>query len=266
MKKIIIAFVCMALLSACHQSKSDIVKDYIDVTNSYDTDKKSQFLSDDFMYYGTDTLNKHDYLNVDSSAYFEYFEQKSTILNIQDLDSIVKTEEKITTIVDSLLEITPCILKMTYRFSDDKLKSITVDSILNGEEYLKAFEEKWAPCYFYIQDQYDIQEEELYKNIKKYLTEYITLPASERKQYKTYANLQGTYVGDNTIYKKLIFRGKKTVTIVDAFFGIPFASSYELDDNYLRIRTDKSDLLFEIIDNKTLIGEGFAYGTYTKLD
>ncbi len=265
MKKIIIAFICMALFSACHQSKSDIVKDYIDVTNSYDTDKKSQFLSEDFMYYGTDTLNKHDYLNVDSSAHFEYFEQKSTILNIQDLDSIVKTEEKITTIVDSLLEITPYILKMTYRFSDDKLKSITVDSILNGEEYLKAFEEKWAPCYFYIQDQYDIQEEELYKNIKKYLTEYITLPVSERKQYSTYAHLQGAFTSNDChLYKALIFRGKKTVTIIDGFFGFPFATSYEVDENYIRIRTDKSDLLFEIKDSETLIGEGFAHGTFTK--
>lgn len=64
MKKIIIAFVCMALLSACHQSKSDIVKDYIDDINSYDSKKLNQLLTDNFMYYGKDTLNKTIYMTI----------------------------------------------------------------------------------------------------------------------------------------------------------------------------------------------------------
>ena len=103
-------------------------------------------------------------------------------------------------------------------------------------------------------------------NIKKYLAEYRNLPVSTKKKYKTYANLQGTYVGDNTFYRKLIFRGKNTVTIIDAIFGLPFSTSYEVDENYIRIRTDKSDLLFEIKDGKTLIGEGFATGKFTKIN
>ena len=69
---------------------------------------------------------------------------------------------------------------------------------------------------------------------------------------------------DCTFYRKLIFRGKRTVTIVDAIFGFSLASSYELDENIIRIRTDKSDLLFEIKDSQTLIGEGFARGTFRK--
>lgn len=54
------------------------------------------------------------------------------------------------------------------------------------------------------------------------------------------------------------------MTIVDAIFGFSLASSYELDENIIRIRTDKSDLLFEIKDSQTLIGEGFARGTFRK--
>jgi hypothetical protein len=69
---------------------------------------------------------------------------------------------------------------------------------------------------------------------------------------------------DCTFYRKLIFRGKRTVTIVDAIFGFSLASSYELDEINIRIRTDKSDLLFEIKDSQTLIGEGFARGTFRK--
>ena len=265
MKKIILFFVCAALLSSCHKNKSDIVKDFVDARNSYVSEKISYFLAEDFRYYeGTDTLSKFDYLIKDT---IKPLEIKAKILIIQDLDSIVKTEEKITTIVDSLLKVTPCIvLKKTYRFSNDKLKSITVDSIMNLEEYSKDYTEKWIQFSFYINDQYDIEDnEELLINIKKYLDEYMNLPPSTKKKYKTYANLQGTYIGDNPFYKKLIFRGKNTVTIIDAIFGFPFATSYEVDENYIRIRTDKSDLLFEIKDNETLIGEGFANGRFTKI-
>ena len=93
----------------------------------------------------------------------------------------------------------------------------------------------------------------------------MSLPASDRRTYKTYASLQGIYVSKNcAFYRKLIFRGKKTATIVDAFWGMRFTSSYEVDDNYVRVKTDKSDLLFEIKDNKTLVGEGFVKGTFTK--
>lgn len=49
--------------------------------------------------------------------------------------------------------------------------------------------------------------------------------------------------------------------------GKDYVFSYqanERDENIIRIRTDKSDLLFEIKDSQTLIGEGFARGTFRK--
>ena len=260
--------VCVVLLMSCHKSKPEIVNDFIDAKNSYDTEKLSQYLTDDFMYYYDDTVsNVSEYLDKDGWDIFKTIEEKTTLLKIQDLDSIIKTEETVSTIADSLLEVNPkIVLKRTYRFSGDKLKSITVDSILNQDEYQKSYSEKYIPFAFYIQDKYNIQDKnEATENIIKYLKEYVALPISERKEYSTYAYLQGAFTSkDCLLYKALIFRGKKTVTIIDGIFGFPFATSYEIDENYIRIRTDKSDLLFEIKDSETLIGEGFAQGTFTK--
>ena len=266
MKKFIPILVCIFIFSACQESKQKIVEDLIEAENCYDKEKVSQLLSDDFMFFGTDTLNKELYLSAFDSI--KYIERQKTILQIQDLDSIIKTEERIRSIVDSLLEVSPAIvLKKTYRFADDKLVSITVDSILNNEDFTKSLAEKLYPFLFYIKDQYGIDDKrEIKNNIKKYLSEYVSLPVSDRKQYKNYAFLQGTYVSkDCSFYRKLIFRGKRTVTVVDAIFGFSFASSYELDEDVIRIRTDKSDLLFEIKDSQTLIGEGFAKGTFRKI-
>jgi len=267
MKKLIPIFVCVFLFSACQKSKQAIVNDLIEAENCSEKTKISQILSDNFMFYGNDTLNKEEYLSTIDSI--KPIERKSSIMQIQDLDGIVKTEERVRSIVDSLLEVTPAIIqKKTYRFADDKLVSITVDSTLNYEDYTRSLNEKYIPFAFYVKDQYDIDDsKEIVANIKKYLSEYAGLPASDRKQYKSYANLQGTYVSrDCTFYRKLIFRGKKTVTIVDAIFGFSFASGYELDEDIIRIRTDKSDLLFEIKDSQTLIGEGFAKGTFRKVN
>lgn len=69
---------------------------------------------------------------------------------------------------------------------------------------------------------------------------------------------------DCALYKELIFEGKNTVTIIDGIFGFPFSTSYVLDEDIVRIKTDRSDLLFKIKDSQTLIGEGFAAGTFIK--
>jgi hypothetical protein len=45
-----------------------------------------------------------------------------------------------------------------------------------------------------------------------------------------------------------------------------FTTSYVRDGEYIRVTTDKSDLLIKIADENTLIGEGFAKGIYRKSD
>lgn len=82
----------MILFSACLQSKQGIVKDLLEAENSFEKEKVNQLLSDSFMFYGPETLNKDEYLSrVDS---LKSIECQSTILKIQVLDSIVKTEEQ----------------------------------------------------------------------------------------------------------------------------------------------------------------------------
>lgn len=76
---------------------------------------------------------------------------------------------------------------------------------------------------------------------------------------------EGTFVAeDNTFYKSLTFKGKRTVVVRDAIFGMDFPSEYDRDEEFLRVKTDKSDLLFEIISEDTIKGEGFAEGLYIK--
>lgn len=264
MKKSIPFLLCVILISSCQQSKWGRVKDFIDATNSYDKDEIGSLLTDSFKFYGKDTLSKEDFLATMDSL--KSVECLSTIIKSQELDSIVRTEEQVCSIIDSLLEVKPKLIQMkSYRFSNDKLESITVDSTLNYDEYMNSLDERLGAFNFYIKDQYDIEENELTKDIKKYLTEYMSLSASDRRTYRTYASLQGTYVSKNcAFYRKVIFRGKKTATVVDAIWGMHFTSSYEVDENYVRVKSDKSDFLFEMKDNKTLVGEGFAKGTFTK--
>lgn len=64
---------------------------------------------------------------------------------------------------------------------------------------------------------------------------------------------------NNCIYQSFEFKGESSV-LVDGIF----AASFVTDKNYVRIKTDKSDLLLKIQDENTLIGEGFATGTYIK--
>ena len=266
MKKFILFFVCAMLFCSCHQSKTEMIKDFIEARNCYDKEKMSQYLMDDFMAYGRDkTYNKNEFLSISDSN--KNIEPKYIMLKIQDLDSIVRTEEEVSTIYDSLLEVYPRVIqKKTYRFYGHKLKSITVDSLLNLDEHNKALEKKTIPFAYYLGSNYPNESTYLPK-IKDYLTEYANLPASDKKAYRTYAYLQGTFVSDdNPFYKKLVFKGKRTVSIVDAIFGLSFATSYEVDENYIRIRTDQSDLLFEVVDENTLVGEGFAKGTFKKVN
>ena len=76
---------------------------------------------------------------------------------------------------------------------------------------------------------------------------------------------EGTFVIQGKgLYKSLTFKGKKTVVIHDAVFGMDFPSEYDKDEEFLRVKTDKSDLLFEIISEDIIKGEGFAEGIYIK--
>jgi len=67
---------------------------------------------------------------------------------------------------------------------------------------------------------------------------------------------------DNPLYPILEFKGKSTV-VIKTIMG-SFASSYERDEEFIRVRTDKSDLLFEIVSEDSIKGSGFAKGIWIK--
>lgn len=76
-------------------------------------------------------------------------------------------------------------------------------------------------------------------------------------------NINGKWESkDNPLYPILEFKGKSTV-VIKTIMG-PFASSYERDEEFIRVRTDKSDLLFEIVAEDSIIGSGFAKGVWIK--
>lgn len=75
--------------------------------------------------------------------------------------------------------------------------------------------------------------------------------------------LEGEYKNQsNGIYSSVEFKGKSTAAVKG--MGMTFPTSYERDGQLVRLKTDKSDLLFTIKDDKTLVGEGFAEGVYKK--
>lgn len=79
-------------------------------------------------------------------------------------------------------------------------------------------------------------------------------------------SLEGTYLSkDNPFYKSLTFKGQSTVVIKDKIFELDYPSSYEKDGDFIRIKTEKSDLLLKIITSDSLVGEGFAKGSFKKV-
>jgi hypothetical protein len=253
--------------SSCQQfNKDEAVQDLISSTNKFDLEKTKELLTDDFTYIDNDKqFNKAEYLNkLDSLKKLEF---KSKVVSIENLDSLIKTEEEITNMVDSLLDVSPKLIhKKTYRFADNKIKSITLDTIINYDKYSESLNDKIIPFSTYVQYEHDIKDEnEIFENIKKYLTEYAGLSKTEKKKFRTIGYLQGTFICKKCIYAKLEFKGKSTVVIYVGFIGFPFPTSYVIDEEYIRVRTDKSDLLFRIEDSNKLIGEGWAEGTYNKV-
>lgn len=84
----------------------------------------------------------------------------------------------------------------------------------------------------------------------------VEIPKSEIK-------LAGTWNSkNNPLYPILEFKGKSTV-VLKTIMG-PYATSYERDEEFIRVRTDKSDLLFEVISEDSIVGSGYAKGLWVK--
>ena len=261
-------FLGAILLMSCQPNKQESVKKLISAINNYDKQKISNLLTDDFVFTYQDGTkqDKQSYLNA-LDVLLEDYETKQSVVSIQNLDSIIKTEEQTVNVFDSILEVTPPMVQYkTYRFKDGKILSISLDSIANVDEYNKSLNEKMMSFAFWVKDTYDVEDLfEVIHTLKKYLTEYQELSVSEKNKFRNYSRLQGTYISkDNPLCRKLAFKGKTTVVITDAIFGWSSPTIYTLDEDYVRIQDGSVYYLLQIKDDNTLIGEGIMSGTFRK--
>lgn len=100
----------------------------------------------------------------------------------------------------------------------------------------------------------------------KYILFILILGIVSCKDTLKNTSLKGTYVSeDNLLYRSFTFKGKSTVVLKDGIIGFEHVLSYEKDENFIRIKSTPSDLLLKVVTMDSLVGEGFATGSYTKI-
>ena len=152
----------------------------------------------------------------------------------------------------------------TIRFNkENKIDSIGIlDQIHLIEDSLQEF----TNSLYAFQTFYNIKYPDVKNNvqhIKTALKEFGDMNFEEKEALFALGFIKGRkfYCVDNCIYKSFEFKGNSTCVTTDAIFGFQFAGSYVIDQNYVRIKTDKSDLLLKFKDG-ILLGEGWSDGTY----
>ncbi|MEH3114744.1 SH3 domain-containing protein [Pedobacter terrae] len=75
----------------------------------------------------------------------------------------------------------------------------------------------------------------------------------------------GTFASNEDIqYKSFNFKSKDSVTVTDAYTDSVFTSKYVIDGDMIKLYDQQNTIMLLIRDEKTLIGEGFTRGTFTK--
>lgn len=266
-KQIILSISILLFLLGCTPSNTKLVNEFVKAVNSHDIATLKDILSDDFIFkdsyspdYNKDSVLNH-HRNPDPEGYIR------RIIRLTDSMDVITTKEEINSYMDSMLNVTPKYTVLNhYTFSKGKISSIVVDTVLNYNDYKIGWDRNIRAYFYFLEYVLSIPIETINENsYKQYLTEYTKLSENDRQEIFKYSQVQGEYVSKNSrYYRKLKFKGKSTVVVVDAIFGNSYPTSYVLDGKYIRISSDQSDLLFEIVDNNTLIGEGFAEGVYRK--
>ncbi|KQM77299.1 hypothetical protein ASE74_18840 [Pedobacter sp. Leaf216] len=77
--------------------------------------------------------------------------------------------------------------------------------------------------------------------------------------------VSGTFASNEDIqYKTFDFKSKDSVTVADAYKDSIFTSKYVIDGDMIKLYDQQNTIMLLIRDEKTLIGEGFTRGTFTK--
>lgn len=75
----------------------------------------------------------------------------------------------------------------------------------------------------------------------------------------------GTFASNEDIqYKSFNFKSKDSVTVTDAYTDSVFTSKYVIDGDMIKLYDQQNTIMLLIRDDKTLVGEGFTRGTFTK--
>ncbi|SDG62333.1 Uncharacterized conserved protein YgiM, contains N-terminal SH3 domain, DUF1202 family [Pedobacter terrae] len=75
----------------------------------------------------------------------------------------------------------------------------------------------------------------------------------------------GTFASNEDIqYKSFNFKSKDSVTVTDAYTDSVFTSKYVIEGDMIKLYDQQNTIMLLIRDDKTLIGEGFTRGTFTK--
>lgn len=266
MKYLNILFIAI-IISGCTKSKQEVVDSYFESLSNRDTFALVNCLSPNFKIEYPDTiLDLSQFINYQKDDFFH--EKRFDIVNSSDEDSVVKVKFNFITPLDSALGVKSKIeVDAKFYISENKIDEIIYrpnpdTQKENNDEFVKYFYA--LKCYLYDNQIFDSTINDDKSKLKKfYITnskKFNNLDEKVRNDYYKTSFLRGVYRCENCIYRKIEFLGKSTCMIL-GFFG----TSYVVDDNFIRIKTDKGDLILRIIDKNTLEGEGWASGLYKKM-
>ena len=78
-------------------------------------------------------------------------------------------------------------------------------------------------------------------------------------------NISGKFTSDSdSQYLSFDFKSKDSVTIQDTYVDTLFTAPYVIEDNMIKTKQQENTILLMILDEKTLIGEGFTKAVYHK--
>lgn len=276
-KQFLIFFFLISLFG-CKKSNEEVVKDFLNYTNAYDSEKLRKILDENFYaIYRKSKMNKTEFLLALDSL--KILGQKNELVNFVNHDSIIITDESLTDYILTGLDINPKpIQHSTYKIQNGKIISILTDTIIESKMFWEEIENKYSPFEFFLKDSFGLYVKEAMPEMKKYLGIYNSFPLPEKKRYRIYSNLQGTYFCPEVdIFKNtlpvMIFKGKFSVICIDVFsmplllqnLDLSEAHTYDIDGDYVRIHTGDEVALFRIVDYNTLEGESSGcFGTYKK--
>jgi hypothetical protein len=150
MKKIVLFFTIITVIVSCNvidkkNNKEKIVKEFIGFINNGNSVKVDSITSYDFkLLTDSDVTEKPEYL---TSLFKRVGNTKIQIEEIKTIDGTVKTKEKITSDLTTILNIEPISRKREYHFNDSNL----IKSIYNIEQFaspdykkIQKYFSKWA--------------------------------------------------------------------------------------------------------------------------